>query len=59
MLYAILAYHVEEDVASWTPQQDAALMQGLPKREAATYGSPAFAGTTLRLCVRATRRANQ
>lgn len=31
MLYAILAYHVEEVVASWTPDQDAALMEGLLK----------------------------
>ena len=29
MLYAILAYHVEKDVMSWTPQQDAALMTDL------------------------------
>jgi hypothetical protein len=29
MLYAILAYHVEQEVASWTPQQDAALMRDL------------------------------
>jgi hypothetical protein len=29
MLYAILAYHVEEHVASWTPQEDAALMLDL------------------------------
>lgn len=29
MLYAILAYHVENEVASWTPQEDAALMEGL------------------------------
>src|SRR5260370_8503516 len=26
MLYALLAYHVEEAVASWTPQHDAALI---------------------------------
>jgi hypothetical protein len=26
MLYAILAYHVEGHVTSWTPEQDAALM---------------------------------
>ena len=26
MLYAILAYHVEADVMSWTSEQDAALM---------------------------------
>ncbi len=29
MLYAILAYHVETDVMSWTPEQDAAVMSGL------------------------------
>jgi hypothetical protein len=29
MLYAILAYHVEAEVMSWTPEQDAAVMSGL------------------------------
>jgi hypothetical protein len=29
MLYAILAYHVEAEVLSWTPQEDAALMTEL------------------------------
>src|SRR6266851_1161363 len=29
MLYAILAYHVEELVASWTPEEDATLMADL------------------------------
>jgi hypothetical protein len=29
MLYAILAYHVEAEVMSWTPQEDAALMVNL------------------------------
>ena len=29
MLYAILAYHVEAEVTSWTPEQDAALMTDL------------------------------
>jgi hypothetical protein len=29
MLYAILAYHVETDVMSWTPEEDAALMVDL------------------------------
>ena len=29
MLYAILAYHVEAEVISWTPEQDAAVMTGL------------------------------
>jgi hypothetical protein len=29
MLYAILAYHVEEHVASWTAEEDAAVMSNL------------------------------
>jgi hypothetical protein len=29
MLYAILAYHVETDVRSWTPEEDAAVMTDL------------------------------
>jgi len=29
MLYAILAYHVEAEVMSWTPDEDAKLMTGL------------------------------
>lgn len=29
MLYAILAYHVEADVMSWTPAEDAGLMDRL------------------------------
>ena len=29
MLYAILAYHVEAEVMSWTPEEDAALMTDL------------------------------
>ena len=29
MLYAILAYHVEAEVTSWTAEQDAAVMTGL------------------------------
>ncbi|WP_454627072.1 YciI family protein [Bradyrhizobium cenepequi] len=31
MLYAILAYHVETEVTSWTPEEDAALMLDLHK----------------------------
>jgi hypothetical protein len=31
MLYAILAYHAEEHVASWTSEEDAALMRELNK----------------------------
>jgi hypothetical protein len=29
MFYAILAYHVEDEVMSWTPEQDAAVMTSL------------------------------
>ena len=29
MLYAILAYHVESEVMSWTPEEDAAIMTDL------------------------------
>jgi hypothetical protein len=29
MIYAILAYHVEAEVTSWTPEEDAALMTSL------------------------------
>ncbi|OYY09320.1 MAG: hypothetical protein B7Y70_10435, partial [Rhizobiales bacterium 35-68-8] len=29
MLYAILAYHAETEVESWSPQEDAALMEKL------------------------------
>jgi hypothetical protein len=31
MLYAILAYHVETDVVSWTKQQDESVMSNLQK----------------------------
>ena len=31
MLYAILAYHVEDEVASWTPEEDAGVMRDLNK----------------------------
>jgi hypothetical protein len=31
MLYAILAYHVEADVMSWTPAEDASVMEKLRK----------------------------
>jgi hypothetical protein len=56
MLYAILAYHVEEDVASWTPQQDAALMLDLDKvhdrlNQEGRMGAAARLGATKRACV--------
>jgi hypothetical protein len=31
MIYAILAYHVETDVLSWTPAEDASVMEELMK----------------------------
>jgi hypothetical protein len=31
MLYAILAYHVEADVLSWTPAEDTSVMDKLMK----------------------------
>jgi hypothetical protein len=56
MLYAILAYHVEEDVASWTPEEDAALMLDLHKvhdrlKEEGRLGSAARLGATKGACV--------
>ena len=34
MLYAILAYHVETSVMSWTPEEDAAVMANLQRAHA-------------------------
>jgi hypothetical protein len=56
MLYAILAYHVEEEVASWTPEQDAALMLDLSKVrdrliEERRLGPAARLGATQKACV--------
>jgi hypothetical protein len=56
MLYAILAYHVEEDVASWTPEEDAALMLDLHKvhdrlKEESRLGPAARLGPTKGACV--------
>lgn len=56
MLYAILAYHVEEEVASWTRQEDAALMLDLHKvhdrlKEEGRLGPAARLGATKAACV--------
>jgi hypothetical protein len=56
MLYAILAYHVEEDVTSFTPQQDAALMGELTKvhdrlTQEGRMGPAARLGATKGACV--------
>ena len=51
MLYAILAYHVEAEVMSWTPEEDAALMTDLLRvhdrlNEKKLLGPSARLGTT-------------
>ncbi len=56
MLYALLAYHVEDDVASWTPQEDAALMVDLNKvhdrlTQEGHLGPAARLGATRDACV--------
>jgi hypothetical protein len=56
MLYAILAYHVEEEVTSWTPQEDAALMADLKKvrdrlAQEGRLGPAARLGATKDACV--------
>jgi hypothetical protein len=56
MLYAILAYHVEDEVTSWTPDQDAALMLDLDKvherlNREGQMGPAARLGATTGACV--------
>ena len=56
MLYAILAYHVEEEVTSWTPQADAALMRDLDQvherfNQQGCMGPAARLGATAGACV--------
>jgi hypothetical protein len=56
MLYAILAYHVEEEVTSWTPEADAALMLDLNQvhdrlLQEGRMGPAARLGTTKGACV--------
>ena len=51
MLYAILAYHVEAEVMSWTPAEDAAVMTGLAEaheriNNTSKLGPAARLGTT-------------
>ncbi|WP_407175287.1 YciI family protein [Bradyrhizobium sp. STM 3562] len=51
MLYAILAYHVETEVMSWTPQADATVMMDLAKaheriNQQGRLGPAARLGTT-------------
>ena len=48
MLYAILAYHVESVVMSWTPEQDATLMTNLLEAHG-RMNSKAQLGPTARL----------
>jgi len=56
MLYAILAYHVEDEVTSWTPEADAALMLDLHRvhdrlLRAERMGPAARLGATKDACV--------
>ena len=56
MLYAILAYHVEDEVTSWTPEADAALMLDLNRvhhrlLQAERMGPAARLGATKDACV--------
>jgi hypothetical protein len=56
MLYAILAYHVEDEVRSWSPQEDAALMLDLEKvhdrfNQQGLMGPAARLGATKQACV--------
>jgi hypothetical protein len=56
MLYALLAYHVEDHVASWTPEQDVALMNDLNEvhrswTEDGRLGPAARLGATRGACV--------
>jgi hypothetical protein len=56
MLYAILAYHVEEEVVSWTPEEDAAVMRDLNKvhgriNQEGRLGPAARLGATNDACV--------
>ena len=49
MLYAILAYHIESEVMSWTPEEDAAVMAGLSKVHQRLTTGNARLGPTARL----------
>ena len=56
MLYAILAYHVEDEVTSWSPEEDAALMLDLNKvherlNQEGRMGPAARLGATNGACV--------
>jgi hypothetical protein len=56
MLYAILAYHDEEEIASWTGEEDAALMRDLSKihdrlTQEGRLGPAARLGATQGACV--------
>lgn len=42
MLYAILAYHVEEELLSWTPEQDAAVVSKVVEVQAPLRASRHF-----------------
>ena len=55
MLYAILAYHVEDEVLSWTPQEDAAVVAKVievqaPLRASGHFGPAARLDNTGKAC---------
>jgi len=55
MLYAILAYHVEADVMSWTPAEDTSVMDKLVKahervNQGRRLGPSARLGATAKAC---------
>ena len=55
MLYAILAYHVEADVMSWTAEEDAAVMADLQRvhdrlNQEGSLGPAARLGATKKAC---------
>ncbi len=56
MLYALLAYHAEAEVAAWTAEEDAALMRNLEKvharfQQEGRLGPAARLGATATACV--------
>jgi hypothetical protein len=56
ILYAILAYHVEDDVTSWIPEEDAALMTDLNRvhdrlTQEGRLGPAARLGAAKRACL--------
>jgi hypothetical protein len=56
MLYALLAYHAEPEVAAWSPEEDASLMRDLNRvheriEQEGRLGPAARLGATTKACV--------